>query len=94
MNRILLAVASAGTLPLLAPRVFPGEPQNGAAFSLQHQTDDLALRPGEPRSELSILERDQVITATRGQNPGNALKMTFDLPGTTWTVSARLPETR
>jgi hypothetical protein len=81
-------------LPAAAQGVLPNGPNAGSAWLLQRQTDALALRPGERRSGLSLLERDQVITATRGRTPGILIDTALDPSGTTWTVSARLPETR
>jgi len=95
MIRILaVLLCAAAAMPALAQGVFPDGPNAGPAFLLQRQTDDLALRPGERRSGLSLLERDQVITATRGRIPGIVIETALDPSGTTWTVSARLPQTR
>jgi hypothetical protein len=88
----LLALLAA--LPAAAQGILPNEPNTGPAWLLRRQTDELALRPGERRSGLSLLERDQVIMATRGRIPGILIDTALDPSGTTWTVSARLPETR
>lgn len=94
MVRILVLLLATLPAPALAQGIFPGGPASGPAWMLQRQTDDLALRPGETRSGLGLLERDQVIAATRGRIPGIVIDTALDPSGTTWSVSARLPQAR
>mgnify|MGYP005845338333 CR=1 FL=1 len=83
MSHILAVLICAAAVPVLAQELIQGGPNAAPAFLLQRQTDDLVLRPGERCSGLSLLERDQVITAIRGWIPGIVFETVLDFSETT-----------